>query len=136
MKVMLDDFAFEPLRAHATDAGLDLRAAHGACVKAKQSATIQTGVHVELPPGTAGILLPKSGLMTKHDIISFGVVDETYRGQIMVHMFNLGNDDYTVLPGDKVSQMLVVPVKYEQVEIVDELADGERGERGFGSTGR
>ena len=136
MKVMLDDFAFEPLRAHATDAGLDLRAAHGACVKAKQSATIQTGVHVELPPGTAGILLPKSGLMTKHDIISFGVVDEGYNGQIMVHMFNLGNDDYTVLPGDKVSQMLVVPVKYEPVEIADELSDGERGEHGFGSTGR
>ena len=136
MKVMLDDFAFEPLRAHATDAGLDLRAAHGACVKAKQSATIQTGVHVELPPGTAGILVPKSGLMTKHDIISFGVVDEGYDGQIMVHMFNLGNDDYTVLPGDKVSQMLVVNVRYEPVELVDAIEGGSRKGAGFGSTGR
>ena len=136
MKIKLDDFAFEPVRVHATDAGLDLRAAHGACVKAKQSATIHTGVHVELPEGTAGVLLPKSGLMVKHDIITFGVVDEGFTGQIMVHMINLGNEDYTVMPGDKVSQMLVVPVRYEPVEIVDEISGGERKGSGFGSSGR
>ena len=136
MKIKLDDFAFAPIRAHETDAGLDLRAAHGGCVKAHQSATFHTGVHVELPKNTAGVLLPKSGLMTKHNIISFGVVDESYRGQIRVHMFNMGEDDYTVLPGDKISQMLVIPVMYEPVEIVNELGEGERGNDGFGSTGR
>lgn len=136
MRIKLDDFAFEPIRAHENDAGLDLRAAHGGCVKAHQTATFYTGVHVELPKCTAGVLLPKSGLMTKHDIITFGVVDESYRGQIQVHMFNLGESDYTVLPGDKITQMLVVPVMYEPVEIVDELSEGERGESGFGSTGR
>lgn len=136
MKIKLDDFSFEPVRAHETDAGLDLRAAHGGCVKAGQSATFHTGVHVELPEGTAGILLPKSGLMCKHDIITFGVVDQSYRGQIMVHVFNLGSNDYTILPGDKISQMLVIPVRYEPVEIVDELSDGDRGDSGFGSTGR
>ena len=136
MRIKLDDFAFEPIRAHTTDAGLDLRVAHGACVRAHQSATIHTGVHVELPHGTAGILLPKSGLMTKHDIISFGVVDESYRGQIMVHLFNLGSDDYNVHPGDKISQMLIMPVRYEDISIVSELSKGERGDAGFGSTGR
>lgn len=136
MKIKLDDFAFEPVRAHENDAGLDLRAAHGGCVKAHQTATFHTGVHVELPKGTAGVLLPKSGLMTNHDIITFGVVDESYRGQIQVHMFNMGEEDYTVLPGDKISQMLVVPVMYEPVEIVEKLSEGVRGNSGFGSTGR
>lgn len=136
MKVKLDDGAFEPKRAHATDAGLDLMAMHGGCVKAGQTATFHTGVHVELPKGTAGVLLPKSGLMTRHDIITFGVVDEPYRGEIMVHMFNFGNTDYTVNAGDKISQMLVIPARYEQVDIVEELSPGERGDAGFGSTGR
>lgn len=136
MKIKLDGFAFEPIRAHENDAGLDLRAAHGGCVKAHQTATFNTGVHVELPKGTAGVLLPKSGLMTKHNIITFGVVDESYMGQIKVHMFNMGEDDYTVLPGDKISQMLVIPVLYEPVELVEELSDGERGDSGFGSSGR
>lgn len=136
MKIMLDGGAFAPTRAHATDAGLDLYAMHDGIVRAHQAATFHTGVHVELPKGTAGILLPKSGLMTKHDIITFGVVDESYRGEIMVHMFNCGMNDYSVKAGDKVSQMLVVPVLYENVEIVDELSAGERGNNGFGSTGR
>lgn len=135
MRIKLEEGAFEPVRAHATDAGLDLRAMKGGCVKAGQAATFHTGVHVELPKGTAGVLLPKSGLMTKKDIITFGVVDESYRGEVLVHMFNLGSDDYSVSAGDKLSQMLVVPVLYETVEIVDELSEGERGDSGFGSTG-
>lgn len=135
MRIKLDEGAFEPVRAHSTDAGLDLRAMRGGLVRAGQAATFHTGVHVELPAGTAGVLLPKSGLMTNRDIITFGVVDESYRGEVLVHMFNLGCEDYSVRAGDKISQMLVVPVRYEAVEIVDELSDGERGDSGFGSTG-
>lgn len=125
-----------PVRAHEHDAGLDLHAMHGGVVKAKQSATFHTGVHVELPNGTAGVLLPKSGLMTKRDILTFGVVDCGYDGEILVHMFNLSNEDYCVRAGDKISQLLVVDVRYENVEIVDEIERGERGDNGFGSTGR
>jgi len=135
MRIKLDEGAFEPVRAHSTDAGLDLRAMRGGLVRAGQAATFHTGVHVELPTGTAGVLLPKSGLMTNRDIITFGVVDESYRGEVLVHMFNLGGEDYSVRAGDKISQMLVVPVRYEAVEIVNELSDGERGDAGFGSTG-
>lgn len=135
MRIKLDEGAFEPVRAHSTDAGLDLRAMRGGLVRAGQAATFHTGVHVELPGGTAGVLLPKSGLMTNRDIITFGVVDESYRGEVLVHMFNLGSEDYSVRAGDKISQMLVVPVLYEAVEIVDELSEGERGDSGFGSTG-
>ena len=144
MKVKLDKYTDEnnmrwaaklPTRAHPTDAGLDLYAMHGGLVRAHQAATFHTGVHVELPKGTAGILMPKSGMMTRHDLLTFGIVDEGYTGEVLVHIFNCGGEDYSVRPGDKISQMLIVPVLYEPVEIVDEITGGDRGSAGFGSTG-
>lgn len=136
MKVKLELNAKAPTRAHDTDAGLDLYAMHGGIVRAHQAATFHTGVHVELPRGTAGILMPKSGMMTHHDLLTFGIVDEGYTGEILVHIFNCGGTDYSVSPGDKISQMLIVPVLYEPVEIVDSIRGGDRGENGFGSSGR
>jgi len=136
MKVKLEQNAKAPTRAHDTDAGLDLYAMHGGLVRAHQTATFNTGVHVELPRGTAGILMPKSGMMTHHDLLTFGIVDEGYTGEILVHIFNCGGTDYSVSPGDKISQMLIVPVLYEPVEIVDSINGGDRGENGFGSSGR
>ena len=145
MRVKLDRYTDEngmtrvaqcPSRAHDTDAGLDLYAMHGGLVRAHQAATFHTGVHVELPKGTAGILMPKSGMMTRHDLLTFGIVDEGYTGEILVHIFNCGGDDYSVRAGDKISQMLIVPVLYEPVEVVDEISGGDRAGNGFGSTGR
>lgn len=136
MRVKLDNGAKLPNRVHPTDAGLDLFALKSGWVRAKKSKTFETGIHVELPEGTTGILLPKSGLMCKSNIISFGVIDQSYRGEIMVHLFNLGDKDYWVEHGDKIGQMLVIPVLYEPVEVADELSDGERGSAGFGSSGR
>ena len=148
MKVKLDRYigdndnyqvekvASPPSRAHGTDAGLDLYALRGGIVRAHQAATFHTGVHAELPEGTVGILMPKSGMMTRHDLLTFGVVDEGYTGEIMVHIFNCGGEDYSVMDGDKISQMLIVPVRYESVEIVEEIGGGARGDCGFGSTGR
>ena len=136
MRIKLDEGAIRPVRAHATDAGLDIFAMHDGIVRAHQAATFHTGVHIQLPEGTAGVMLPKSGLMVNRDILTFGVIDESYRGEILVHAFNLGSEDYTVRAGDKLTQMLVIPVLYELVEVVDELSDGERGNNGFGSSGR
>lgn len=137
MKVMLDEGAFAPIRAHSTDAGLDLRAKRSIRVPAGGSAVIGTGVHIELPHGCCGLLVSKSGLNIKHDITSTGLVDEGYTGEIMVKLFNHGTDSYQVQAGDKVSQLVVIPVLYEDVEIVDHLnQDTERGGRGFGSTGK
>ena len=145
MKVKLDRYTDDkgvtmvaqcPSRAHSTDAGLDLYAMHGGLVRGHQAATFHTGVHVQLPRGTAGILMPKSGMMTRHDLLTFGIVDEGYTGEILVHIFNCGGDDYSVRAGDKISQMLIVPVLYEPVEVVDEIQGGDRGENGFGSSGR
>ena len=136
MRVKLDNGAKLPNRVHPTDAGLDLFALKSGWVRAKKSKTFETGVHVELPEGTTGILLPKSGLMCKSNIISFGVIDQPYRGEIMVHLFNLGDKDYWVEQGDKIGQMLIMNVRYENIEIVDKLSESDRGECGFGSSGR
>lgn len=137
MKVMVEEGAFAPVRAHSTDAGMDFRANRAIRVPAKGSATIKTGVHIELPKGCCGLLVSKSGLNVKHDITSTGLIDEGYTGEIVVKLYNHGNDSYQVEAGDKISQLVVIPVKYEEVELVDKLeSESERKNNGFGSTGR
>lgn len=137
MKVMLDEGAFEPLRLHETDAGLDLRAMHSQRVYAGSGKVFHTGVHIELPPGTAGVIMSRSGLNMKHNITTTGLVDESFRGEIRVKLYNHGIVDYDVKAGDRIAQLVVVPVRYESVELVDSLdMDTERGENGFGSTGK
>jgi len=137
MKVKVDDGAFAPIRAHETDAGLDLRAWVGTTVPAHGSAVIGTGTHVELPEGCCGLLVSKSGLNVARDITSTGLIDEGYTGQIMVKLYNHGDKDYEIKAGDKISQLVVIPVRYEPVELVDSIGGNtDRGDNGFGSTGR
>lgn len=136
MFVKLDPGAFLPERAHPTDAGLDIRAMEDGIVRAKDAATFRTGVHVELPESTMGDIRPKSGLMFTHGILTFGTVDEGYDGEVMIRLFNLSNEDYHVHRGDKIAQLVVSWVMYEDVRQVDEIKGGERGASGFGSTGR
>lgn len=136
MDIMLEPGAKLPTRAHETDAGLDLYALHDGVVRAHQSATFHTGVHVVLPKGTMGDIRPKSGLMFGRDLLTFGTVDEGYSGEIMIHLFNLGDNDQNIHKGDKIAQMVVVNVRYESVYQVDNITGGERGDNGFGSTGR
>ena len=136
MYVSLDLGAFPPTRAHATDAGLDIRSPRKALLRAHDSLVIRSGVHVELPPETAGLLVSKSGLMTNHDITSTGLIDEGYDGEIVVKLFNHGDEDYQIRVGDKISQIVVLPVLYPEVVIVPHLVNGgPRGSSGFGSTG-
>ncbi|MBQ9251584.1 MAG: dUTP diphosphatase [Clostridia bacterium] len=137
MKAMLDKGAFAPERAHETDAGLDLRAKQDMFVPALGSAVIGTGVHVELPEGCAGLLVSKSGLNVNHNLTSTGLIDQGYTGEVMVKLHNHGRNGYQVKAGDKISQLVVMPVLYEPVEIVDAIdGAGDRGDNGFGSTGR
>lgn len=136
MRVKLDLGAYEPVRGHSTDAGLDIRSRETRVIFPHDSEVFHTGVHIELPEHTAGVLVSKSGLNTKHDITSTGLVDEGYDGEIVVKLYNHGDSHYKVRAGDKISQLVVVPVLYEDVEIVDEISGGERGNDGFGSTGR
>lgn len=136
MEIMLDDGAYMPSRGHKTDAGLDLRTPLAVTVPAYGSTTIDTGVHVALPHGCAGLLVSKSGLNVNHDITSTGLIDEGYTGSIVVKLYNHGGEDYEFKAGDKVTQLVVIPVVCEQLEQVSAFDATERGDNGFGSTGR
>ena len=136
MKVVLDEGAFMPTRAHENDAGLDLYAREDTIVCAKESATFDTGVHVELPPDTVGFIKSKSGLYMKHGITSDGVIDEGYTGSIVVKLCNHSDRDYKVHKGDKISQLVVLPIMKPTPEIAKTLSITDRGDNGFGSTGR
>ena len=136
VKIKLDADAIMPTRAHETDAGLDLKSRADTIVPSHGSAVFDTGVHVELPPFTAGFIKSKSGLNVKHDLTSDGVVDVGYIGPICVKLYNHGDKDYMVRRGDKISQLVVVDIRIPRLQLVDELDETERGEGGFGSTGR
>ena len=136
MKVKLDEGAFVPTRAHETDAGLDIRSKEDRLIEAKDSASFRTGVHVQLPKNTCGLLVSKSGLLVNHGIISTGLIDEGYTGEIVAKLFNLSGFDYEVKKGDKITQMVVLQCCYETLELVKELSETARGDCGFGSTGR
>ena len=136
MKIKLEPWAIMPTRAHPQDAGLDLYAAEDRVVQAYGFATFDTGVHVQLPPHTAGFLKSKSGLNVRHNITSGGVIDAGYTGSIRVKLYNHGPDNYKVRKGDKISQLVVVCIQTPLLQVVDELEDTDRGIGGFGSTGR
>ena len=139
MKIWIEKGAFVPERAHETDAGMDIRAMEDTVIPANGSAIFGTGVHVEIPEGCVGMLKSKSGLNVKHGIVTEGVIDEGYTGEIIVKAYNHSKGAVTIERGDKISQLVIMPVRYEKVEIVgseDELKSGERGKNGFGSTGK
>ena len=136
IKIVLDDGAFAPIRAHETDAGLDLRTPINVTVPARGSADIFTGIHVAIPRGFAGFLKSKSGLNVNHGIVSEGVIDSGYTGSIRVKLYNLSDIDFTFLAGDKITQLVILPVVIPRLELVNSLNETERGDGGFGSTGR
>lgn len=137
MKIKLDRGAYLPVRAHATDAGLDLRTPYDVKVPAGDGVNIDTGVHIEIPEGFFGKIESKSGLMTRNHLFSpGGVIDHGYTGSIVVRIENLSNRVYWFSAGDKIAQLIVQPYAAPELEVVDELAETERGDHGFGSTGR
>lgn len=136
MKVMLDEGAYMPTRAYSTDAGLDLYSPVDVMIMPQASAVIDTGVHVELPPGSVGFLKSKSGLNIKHGILGEGVIDAGYTGSIRVKLYNHSGEKYYIQRGDKITQLVILPVILPDLEQVDRLDDTERGCGGFGSTGR
>lgn len=136
MEIMLDSGAYMPTQGHKTDAGFDLRTPKAVTVPAYGNAIVDTGVHVALPHGCAGLLVSKSGLNVKHDITSTGLIDEGYTGSIVVKLYNHGGEDREFEAGDKITQLVVLPVVCEPLEPVSEFLPSERGDAGFGSTGR
>ena len=136
MRIKLDEGAKMPTRAHSTDAGLDLYAREDQIVPARGSVKFDTGVHIELYSGTAGMLKSKSGLNVKHGITSEGVIDVGYTGSIVAKLYNHSDVDYQVKAGDKITQLVIIPIYNPILDLVDTLDDTDRGYNGFGSSGR
>ena len=135
VRVTLDEGARLPVRAHETDAGADLCCMEDVTIQPGDSALIDTGVHVELPHGTVGMLKSKSGLNCVQAVTSTGVIDEGYTGSVKVRLYNHGTYPKEFRAGDKVTQLVVMPVAYPTYVEVEEIAGGERGDDGLGSTG-
>jgi len=133
-----------PLPAYATDgsAGMDLRACLDAPVPLApgQTQLIPTGLAIHIDdPGLAAVILPRSGLGHKHGIVLgnlVGLIDSDYQGQLMVSMWNRGQTAFTVEPGERIAQLVVVPVVQVELEIVSDFAASSRGAGGFGHSGR
>ena len=134
--VKLDEEAVMPRKAHGTDAGFDLFTPYAFTVRAGESAVVMTGVHMVIPRGWCGVLVSKSGLNTKYDIQTTGLVDADYTGGIVVKVMNHGTKDYHFEKGEKVSQIVILPVCDVVLERVERLPETERGANGFGSSGR
>ena len=134
-RVMLDKNAKMPTKAHDTDAGFDLYAPERTFVRCGGSATIDTGVHIEIPKGYVGFLKSKSGLNVKHGITGEGVIDAGYTGSIVAKLYNSG-ESIVLEEGQKIIQIVFLPIPEVELELTDSFEQTERGDNGFGSSGK
>jgi dUTP pyrophosphatase len=133
-----------PLPQHATagSAGMDLRAClkEALVLKPGDTALIPTGIAIHIgDPGYAAVLLPRSGLGHKHGIVLgnlVGLIDSDYQGEVLVSCWNRGNAEFTVNPGERIAQMVILPVVQAQFEVVSEFEESKRGAGGFGHSGK
>lgn len=132
-----------PLPTYTTSgsAGLDMRACIDEVLSVAPGEThlVPTGlaIHIE-DPGLAAVLLPRSGLGHKHGLVLgnlTGLIDSDYQGQVFISCWNRGSKTYDIQPGERIAQMVFVPVEQVALKVVDEFSDSERGEGGFGHTG-
>jgi dUTP pyrophosphatase len=135
----LDERARLPTRAHDGDAGLDLYALQRVVLAPGERASVPTGIAVEIPPGQAGLVLPRSGLAARHGISVVnapGLIDAGYRGEVRVLLLNTDRErPFELAAGDRIAQLVLVRVELPEVIEVESLGDSERGAGGFGSSG-
>ena len=128
--------AILPIRGSPHSAGLDLSASIETVIPAKGKGIVKTGLSVACPANTYARIAPRSGLAVKKFIdVGAGVVDADYRGEVGVVLFNFGDEDFTVAPGDRVAQLIIEQIVMSEVVEVDELDETVRGAGGYGSTG-
>jgi dUTP pyrophosphatase len=131
--------AYLPAPAHPGDAGLDLAAIDAVVIKPGERVVVGTGIALAIPKGYGGLVIPRSGHARRHGIAlvnSPGLIDSGYRGEVQVVMINHGQKEVRFEAGDRIAQLLIVAVPQISWNEVDELVDSQRGEDGFGSTGR
>lgn len=134
--VMLERGVKMPEKAHTDDAGYDIFSPFDVCILSRSSEVFKTGVHMLIPSGYVGMLKSKSGLNVKKGIRSEGVVDAGYTGEIVVKLYNDTDNYYNVHEGDKITQIVILPIPETRLKQVDRFEKTERGDGGFGSTGR
>ncbi len=141
---ILDARMAEQLPAYATpgSAGLDLRACLDAAVTLEPGQThlVPTGLAIHIgDPGLAAVILPRSGLGHKHGVVLgnlVGLIDSDYQGQLMVSVWNRSQTAFVIQPMERIAQLVIVPVVQAQFRVVEEFGASDRGEGGFGSTGK
>ena len=128
-------------KAHSTDAGFDIHSAETIVIPPLDSASISTNLRISLPENSFGLVKSRSGLSFKHSLeVGAGVIDETYSGEIKVHLYNHGKDPYKISKDDKIAQLIVLPVLHPELYISQDAnytppIDQLRSEKGFGSSG-
>ena len=136
LPVQLDEGAYMPERAHELDAGLDLKTPKDFEIDYFSHITIDTGIHIQLPKGTVGMIKSRSSLNVVCNITCEGVIDAGYTGSIKIKLYNNCGIGFKAKAGDKIAQLVILPVLYLTPVQVDKIEGGERGNNGFGSTGR
>jgi len=135
----LDSELPAPQRLHEGDAGLDLVTAVDVVLGPGERAQVPTGIAVAIPEGHAGLVLPRSGHAARHGIAlvnSPGLIDAGYRGEIKVLLINHGEEDVSFQRGERIAQLVIIALPGVVVREVDDLPESQRGDGGFGSTGR
>jgi dUTP pyrophosphatase len=133
----LNEEAKIPAYAYPMDAGFDLCASEEVAFEVGQYGAVPTGLAFEIPEGYVGLVWDKSGLSINHGLKTLaGVIDAGYRGEVKVGMVNLGKETHVFKKGEKVAQMLIQKVEQPIIEVVEELSETHRGEKGFGSSGK
>lgn len=139
IKIRLLDEHCMPEKKYKWDAGWDLKAAEAVTINPGEVVKVPTGIHAEIPARFCGMIVPRSGLGTKHQITlanDVGIIDSDYRGEILVFLVNHGKDSYTIEQYDRFAQLLIVPVNLSDLWVVEKLSKTSRSEGGFGSTGK
>ena len=136
LKVVLEEGAFLPKRAHDLDAGYDLYSREDGRIFPDARAVFDTGVHMAIPEGYEGHIRSRSSMMVKKGCITDGTIDSGYTGSIGVILFNLSGKLVEIKKGEKIAQIVIEPIFTPELEVVVELEATDRGTNGFGSSGR
>lgn len=137
--LIIAEEGFEPSYAKPGDAGADLRSTETLVLQPGKRALVKTGVKIAMPDGYVGLVHPRSGLAAKHGVTVLntpGTVDAGYRGELMVTLINLSDEDFQITRGDRIAQLVFQRVERATFHPVQDLPESSRGESGFGSTGR
>lgn len=138
MRITLTDEKCLPTRGHPNDAGLDLRSNKQLVIRRDGYETVHTGLAAEIPNGYFGLIVPRSGIGSKGFILrnTVAIIDSDYRGEIMLMATNKGQDAIIIQQYERVAQLVIIPYSKVDLEVVDSLDDTERGDGGFGHTGK